>query len=166
MPFIGSILDKSLKQESSSLLNSSILKEDLHNRVNRCFRNVSVISVSDHFGETNCCLRVDGDNCSEELGEVRRVVLLLAIRYDLVELASGNETLKHLIVGVLAISTDIYRESKLRIELINQVSKLRGKGKLVSLDPVFKNLKALLLKNWSDQLNRLNIVQLSSLKES
>ena len=61
MSLIRSVLDQSFKKESSGLLDSTVFKEDLDDRIDGCFWNISIFFVCDHFSKTYCSLRVNWD---------------------------------------------------------------------------------------------------------
>jgi len=133
---VWTVLNKSLKQECSGLLYSSIFKEYLNNTVNGSLGDICTVSVSDHFGERYSCLRVSWNDIAENLDKIWRVVHLLAVRHNLVMLSSLNKSLDDTLWSVSRVRSHVNRECKLRVELLDHVSELICEGKLVVLDPL------------------------------
>jgi len=97
MSLVSSVAFKSLKQESSGLLDAVVLKEHLHNAIKRSLWHTRSITGSNHLSKANSSLWVSWHNSTQDLHEVWLVTSLLAIRNDLIELVSFNQSLNDLI---------------------------------------------------------------------
>lgn len=80
MAFVGSVALKSFEEDSSSLLNSVVLKEDSNDSIKGGLRHTVGISDGDHLSEVDGSSGVRGDNVPEDGNEVRLVVSLLTVR--------------------------------------------------------------------------------------
>jgi hypothetical protein len=78
--FVGSVALKSFEEDSSSLLNSVVLKEDSNDSIKRSLRHTVGISDGDHLSEVDGSSGVRGDNVPEDGNEVGLVVSLLTVR--------------------------------------------------------------------------------------
>lgn len=71
-------------------------KEDINDLINLSFW-WSIVSVSNHFGKSNCGLGVDRHNLSKDPDELWLMTSLLAVRHDLIELVCLNQTLDNFV---------------------------------------------------------------------
>jgi len=89
------------------------------------------------------------------------MVHLLTVRYNFVKLVCFNKTLDDFVrrAGLLE-----YFKSKLRVVLSDCVTKSITHGKFAFVYPFLNQCNFTLLKNWSYQLKRLNLIQSNCLK--
>jgi hypothetical protein len=93
MTLIWSVASQCLQEEGGSLLNSSIFKENLDYTVNSSLGDISSVTIGNHLSKLNSSLRINWDYVTENLDKIRAIVNLLAVRHNLIVLASLNETL-------------------------------------------------------------------------
>lgn len=93
---IWPIVLEGFKKESSAFLDFVELEENMCDLVNIGFW-WSLVSVGDHFGQSNCSLSIDWHDLPENLYEIGDMASLLAVRHDLVKLISLNKPLNDLL---------------------------------------------------------------------
>lgn len=118
---IGEVTLESFNQESGGFSHFLGLEEDLEDLVDGSLGVADGVTHGDHLGERDAGLGVRVEQVLQDSNEVwLMVVVLSAVRHDLVELSGFNETLDHT-VGVAASSMNFH--SKLRVVLTNEVTK-------------------------------------------
>jgi hypothetical protein len=124
---------------------------------------LSIISVSNHFCESNSGLGINRHNLSNNANEIWDMTSLFTVRHDLIKLIGFNQTLNNLVwTSRLLINV----KSQLRIGGSNEISKFVGHSKFTFFNPVFNQVYLVLSNHWSSQFYRFDGIQFSCLKKS
>jgi len=157
-----SIALESLKKESSALLKFVELEEDVHNQINLCFWRARV-SVGNHLGQTNSCLRICWHDLSQDCNKVWNMSCLFAIWHDFIELICLNQSFDDF-VWRARLLVDV--ECQLWVGLSDEISKLVGHRQLTFFDPVLDQVQFVLGNHWSCKLHRFDGIEFGGLKKS
>lgn len=150
-----------MNQECSAVLNLVEFQEDVHNH-GSISSGRAWIAASDHFCEVDTGRGIVGHDLPQKFDKVRAVSGLLAVGHDFIELVGLDEALNDL-VRVTRLLVNV--QSHLRVGLADKVAQLVRHSELLLLDPGFDQIHLLLLNHRLGQLDRLNSVELSGLKE-
>lgn len=151
-----------LEEESSALLEFIELEEDVHYQINLCLWRTSV-SVGNHFGQANSCLRVRWHDLSQDCDEVWNMSCLLTIWHDFIKLVCLNQSFDNF-VWRARLLVDVERQ--LWIGQFDEISKLVSHCQLTFFDPVLDQIQFVLGNHWSCELHRFNGIEFCGLKES
>mmetsp|Transcript_8175 Transcript_8175/g.16155 ORF Transcript_8175/g.16155 Transcript_8175/m.16155 type:complete len:272 (+) Transcript_8175:3019-3834(+) len=157
-PFLLLVALERVEQKGGGLLQAVVLHEDVGDDavVER-----HAVGLHQLLRKLERARRVDTHDVGEQEAPVGRVVHLLAVEHDLLELARLHEALDHLGRGGGA---QVDGERQLLVDHLDQVAQLLGALELVLRGPLLQQLVLALLDDRLGELDRLPRVELALLE--
>ncbi|KAI6757105.1 hypothetical protein HG531_002930 [Fusarium graminearum] len=151
---LGLVLLQCIQQEGGGLLNHALSLEDIAHTLE--VDQWALLTVSKGTGKLSTLLGVDTGDMLEQLDVIRLEAALGRVRKDLVELTSLSEASNDLL-GNLRLKVDC--QGHVDIVRPNHVTKLLRAVQLALLQPLLKQMLAVLLENGLCKLEGLMLVK-------